>query len=57
MLLTNWGNRDTVDDPAHRDDLMSKENMWVKIVSQWSVIGLYVWSLIAPHVLKDRDFS
>ena len=57
MLLTNWGNRDTVNDPNHRDDLMSTENLWIKIVSQWAVILLYVWSLIAPLVLKDRDFS
>ena len=57
MLLTNWGNRSTVDDSSKRDDLMSTENLWIKIVSQWAVIALYVWSLIAPLVLKDRDFS
>ena len=120
MLLTNWGNRETVDDPTQWDEVMSRENMWqvnthtpapphtptyttasaaprlrgveprglrpaarhphtasapssthrlfqcmrmlcalrrIKVVSQWAVIALYVWSLVAPLVLKDRDFS
>ena len=57
MLLTNWGNRESVDDTGHADETTSKENMWVKIVTQWAVAGLYIWSLIAPLVLRDRDFS
>ena len=57
MLLTNWGNRESVDDQGHADDTTSKENLWVKVVTQWVVAGLYTWSLIAPLVLRDRDFS
>jgi hypothetical protein len=56
MLLTNWGNQQTVDDPAQRDVGMGKQNMWIRIGSQWAVIALYVWSLIAPLVLSDRQF-
>jgi len=57
MLLTNWGDRNTVDDSSNPDDDLSKENMWIKIATQWCVILLYLWTLIAPLVLKDRDFS
>jgi hypothetical protein len=30
---------------------------WVKIGSSWVCIGLYIWTLIAPLVLPDRDFG
>jgi len=30
--------------------------MWVKISSSWVCILLYVWTLVAPIVLPDRDF-
>ena len=56
MLLTNWGNQQTVNDPSQRDVGMGKQNMWIRIGSQWAVIALYVWSLIAPLVLTDRQF-
>ncbi|XP_039765506.1 probable serine incorporator isoform X5 [Pararge aegeria] len=51
MTLTNWYN------PSSQ---LSKENaasMWIKITSSWLCVGLYVWTLIAPAVLPDRDFS
>ena len=57
MLLTNWGNRQSVDDAGHADETTSKENLWVKVVTQWAVAGVYIWSLVAPLVLRDRDFS
>ncbi|ORZ41621.1 serine incorporator/TMS membrane protein [Catenaria anguillulae PL171] len=31
--------------------------VWVKIVSGWLVIGLYVWTLLGPVVLTDREWS
>ncbi|GFY78105.1 serine incorporator 1 [Trichonephila inaurata madagascariensis] len=54
MTLTNWY------DPATPKDQMAASNqasMWVKIISSWLCIILYLWSLIAPIVLKDREFS
>ncbi|KAJ3026687.1 UNVERIFIED_CONTAM: hypothetical protein HDU68_005227 [Siphonaria sp. JEL0065] len=30
--------------------------VWVKVVSGWIVILLYVWTLVAPIVLPDRDW-
>jgi len=31
--------------------------VWVKIVSSWLCIVLYVWTLVAPVVLSDREFT
>jgi serine incorporator 1/3 len=31
-------------------------SVWVKMVSQWLVAILYTWSLIAPAILRDRQF-
>jgi serine incorporator 1/3 len=31
--------------------------MWVKIASSWVCIALYVWTLVAPLVLRNRDFE
>ncbi len=31
--------------------------MWVKIVSSWLCVALYVWTMAAPAVLTDRDFG
>lgn len=51
MTLTNWY------EPQKENDSPSAASMWVKIVSSWFCLGLYTWSLIAPAVLTDRDFS
>jgi len=53
MTLTNWF--------SPSDDLVTLNAnaaaMWVKISSSWMCVALYVWTLIAPAVLPDRDFS
>ncbi|XP_043603598.1 serine incorporator 1 isoform X6 [Bombus pyrosoma] len=53
MTLTNWyqpnSNLDTLNS--------NTASMWVKIISSWMCLTLYIWSLIAPAVLKNRDFS
>ncbi|XP_071876881.1 serine incorporator TMS1 isoform X3 [Bombus fervidus] len=53
MTLTNWyqpnSNLDTLNS--------NTASMWVKIISSWMCLSLYIWSLIAPAVLTNRDFS
>jgi len=53
MTLTNWykptGTLDTFSS--------NEASVWVKIVSSWMCLALYGWSLIAPALLPDRDFS
>merc|ERR1719238_994372 len=49
MCLTNWFN------PSSDLNTMNNNSaaVWVKIVSSWLCVGLYVWSLVAPTVLED----
>ncbi|NXF33019.1 SERC2 protein, partial [Nyctibius bracteatus] len=53
MTLTNW----------YRPDESSRvlrspwTAVWVKICSSWAGLLLYLWTLVAPLVLPDRDFS
>jgi len=53
MTLTNWFK------PS--GDLTSlnanEASVWVKICSAWLCVILYVWTLIAPCMLPDRDFG
>lgn len=54
MLLTGWGGvgeegKDIID--------VGWPSVWVKIVSQWLTALLYCWSLAAPVLFPDRDFS
>ena len=32
-------------------------SMWIKIASQWICYLLYTWTMVAPYLLKDRDFG
>lgn len=53
--FTEWG---TV---AGDGDIANPEsgdiNMWMIIISQWITFGLYSWTLAAPLLFPDRDFS
>ncbi|KTG04111.1 hypothetical protein cypCar_00027407 [Cyprinus carpio] len=53
MTLTNWYSPD-----INYETMTSKwPSVWVKITSSWICISLYVWTLVAPLVLTNRDFD
>ncbi|NXM09363.1 SERC2 protein, partial [Tyrannus savana] len=53
MTLTNWYRPD-----ESLQVLRSPWTaVWVKICSSWAGLLLYLWTLVAPLVLPDRDFS
>ena len=45
MVLTGFGSQ------------TSEVTMWIIIGSQWSALLLYTWTLVAPRIFPDRDFS
>ncbi|NXX42383.1 SERC2 protein, partial [Tricholaema leucomelas] len=53
MTLTNWYR------PDESLQVLSSPwtAVWVKISSSWAGLLLYLWTLVAPLVLPDRDFS
>ncbi|XP_030644621.1 serine incorporator 2 [Chanos chanos] len=53
MTLTNWYQPDT-DYQAMQSTMPA---VWVKISSSWLGLGLYLWTLLAPLILPNRDFS
>ena len=52
MILTNWyvPNSKGYLEP-------NNAGVWVKIAGSWICVLLYVWTLVAPIVLPNRDFS
>lgn len=58
MLVTNWSGL-TLDQDDDTTAVIGASigAVWVKIVSSWVVVGLYMWTLVAPLVLTDRSFS
>ena len=55
MALTGWGSIQAGGNLANPD--VHNISMWMIAVSQWIMFALYFWTLIAPKVLPDRDFS
>lgn len=52
MTLTNWFNPNSSLENLH----YNTASMWVKTISSWLCLLLYGWTLIAPVVLRDREF-
>jgi len=52
MTLTHWYK------PSSNFSMSANEPaMWVKIASSWTCIVMYSWTIIAPMVLRNRDFE
>jgi serine incorporator 1/3 len=56
MTLSNW---QTASQSNNQDGVfdMGSESMWIKVVTQWVVAALYVWTIVAPVVCSGRDFD
>jgi len=57
MILTNWSVGTGIDQSFQLSIDNSIVSVWVKIGSEWMCMLLYFWSLVAPIVLKNRDFG
>lgn len=53
MSITNWYQ------PDKHTALLSANyaSFWVKAANSWTCVAIYVWTLIAPTVFPNRDFS
>jgi len=59
MILTGWGTLEAAldDNMNAANPTAGRINMAILGISQWLAIGLYTWTLVAPRVFPDRDFS
>jgi len=55
MTLTNWYQPNITMDLTTWN--ANTGSMWVKMVSSWLCMALYMWTLIAPILLPNRDFD
>ena len=55
MSLTGWGATQKRGDVANPN--AGDASMWMLICSQWIALLLYFWTLVAPSLFPDRDFS
>jgi hypothetical protein len=61
MVLTNWESVSvfTGDTTGSENTILVDQGMasvWVKVISSWLTLILYVWSMLAPIFFPDRDF-
>jgi len=56
MLMSDWR---TVYDPGQDNATVDSglAAVWVKVASSWICIGLYIWTIIAPVLLPDREWN
>ena len=56
MTLTNWYSpgKMTVSIETISANMSA---VWVKIISAWLCFGIYMWTLVAPVMFPDRDFT
>lgn len=52
MLLSGWTSS------SENPDLIDVgwTSVWVRMCTEWATAGLYIWSLVAPLLLPDREF-
>ncbi len=53
MLMTGWGSGGVLKDQID----VGWTSVWVKTLSGWAAAGLYCWTLLAPALFPDREFS
>lgn len=56
MLLTNWGDASFVKSAIGAYSA-NESSFWIKIVLSWASCLLYIWTLIAPKILPNREFN
>jgi len=53
MLATNWTSASLT-----TGDLISNGfGYWVRIAISWVTAVVYIWTLLAPKIFPERDFS
>lgn len=54
MIVTSWGKTNESADWTTDRGTIAK---WVNFTAGWITMVLYLWTLVAPYVCKDREFN
>jgi len=57
MVCTNWGELYVFREEGGAGEATGNSAFWLKIVSQWVTMSLYIFSLLAPVIFPDRHFD
>lgn len=59
MAMTKWGSLEHMDEvgTSLANTQANQVSMIMLAISQWLAIALYIWTLVAPKLFPDRDFS
>lgn len=53
MLVTNW----TSANPTTGNLTSNDFGFWVRVAMSWVTMLIYIWTLLAPKIFPDRDFT
>ena len=56
-MLTNWDSIQQVNPNEPAQIGRSWAAVWAKVITSWVAIVMYIWTLIAPMVLPDREWG
>jgi len=59
MVLTNWQSVSAVTGEEVGNTILVDQGMvavWVKVVSSWITMLLYLWTMVAPILFPNRHF-
>lgn len=55
MVLTNWATLQS--DSTQSNPKTGSVALWLQATGEFIALILYIWSLVAPKLFPDRDFS
>ncbi len=53
VLITNWNSANVITNSLGPSGL----SFWVRVCIAWVTTLIYVWTVIAPKILPQRDFN
>lgn len=56
MVITNWATEQSKEDET-ASPTAGRTAMWLQASAQWVALVFYLWTLVAPSIWPDRDFS
>jgi hypothetical protein len=53
VLITNWNSANVITDSLGPSGF----SFWVRVAIAWTTALIYIWTIIAPKIIPERDFN